>query len=246
MLNTAAIQSRRISIEDAQIKEYKPGVWQCHYCVKRFNNENVFMRHNCEQKRRAEEIGSPSGIAAYSFFELWLRLRKFKSQSREAFMASKYYRAFLKFALMVPAAGITKPETYVKLMLDNGITPDLWCRDACYKIYLDWVDRIADPLEQVQSSIEVLMDIAEKEGVNYQDAIGHLGARKVLALIIQRKLSPWFLLHSVKVQQLLKSLPKDELKEYDKAINIGAWVERLEEQKQLRADIRHIISEIGL
>lgn len=204
------------------------------------------MRHNCEQKRRAEQIGSPAGQAAYSYFELWLRLRKFKSQSRDAFLASKYYRSFLKFAEMVPLAGITKPESYVRLMLDQGITPDLWCRDACYKIYLDWVDRLADPLEQVQSSIEVLMDIAEKEEINYQDSITHLGSRRVLALITQRKLSPWFLLHSVKVQQLLKSLPKDELKEYDKAINIGAWVERLEEQKQLRADIRHIISEIGL
>lgn len=204
------------------------------------------MRHQCEQKRRAEEIGSVTGQAAYSFFELWLRLRKFKSQTREAFMASKYYRSFLKFAAMVPIAGITKPESYVRLMLDNGLTPDLWCRDACYKIYLDWVDRLADPLEQVQSSIEVLMDLSEKEGINYQDSITHLGSRRILALITQRKLSPWFLLHSTKVQQLLKSLPKDELKEYDRAINIGAWVERLEQQQELRADIRHIISEIGL
>ena len=131
-------------------------------------------------------------------------------------------------------------------MVDAGITPDLWCRDACYKMYLDWVDKLEDPYEQVQSSIECLIDIAEKEGVDYRNIITHLGSQQILKLITQRKLSPWYLLHSSKVQALLKSLDKEELKNYDAAINIGAWVERLAEQESIRASIRHIIKEIDL
>jgi hypothetical protein len=246
MLNQEAIDSRRVSIEDAQIKQYKPGVWQCHYCVKRFGSEAVFMRHNCEQKRRAQEIASPNGQAAYGYFTTWLKARKFKAQAVEAFMSSRYYRAFLKFAAMVVAAGISKPDRYVILMLENGITPDLWCRDACYKIYLDWMDKQEDPLEQVQSSVECLIDLAEKEGVDYREVLSHLGAQKVLDLIMKRKLSPWFLLHSTAVQKFLKTVDKEQLKNFDRAVNVAAWVERLEEHQHLRADIKHIIAEVGL
>jgi hypothetical protein len=246
MLNQEAINERRISIEDAEIKQYRPGVWQCHFCMKRFSIEAAFMRHHCEQKRRAQEIRSPAGQAGLIFYNQWLKHKKFKEQQADAFMASKYYRSFLKFAEMVPVAGISRPDRYVQLMVDAGITPDLWCRDACYKIYLDWMDKQEDPLVQVQSSIECLMDAAEKEGVDYRQIVSHLGSQKILSLISQRKLSPWFLLHSSSVQTMLKALPREELKAFDKAINIGAWVDRLSEHQHLRADIRHIITEVGL
>jgi len=204
------------------------------------------MKHYCEQKKRAEEITSPAGQASYGYFEHWMKARKFRSQTREAFMASKYYRSFMRFANLVITAGISKPLKYIELMVEHGITPELWHRDACYKIYLDWVDRLSDPFEQVKDSIELLMDLAEKEGVDYRKILEHLGSQKILSLILQRKLSPWFLLHSSAMQRLLKTLDPSELKSFDQAVNIGAWVDRLQEQQQLRQDIRAIISELEL
>lgn len=248
MLDEAAISARRISADDAEVaSSYKRGVWQCHYCVKRFGSEAVFMRHTCEPKRRAQEITNPKGQAAFSYYNLWLKHKKFKAQTIDAFMQSRYYRSFLKFAEMVVAAGISKPERYVKLMCDiDNITPDLWCREQSYRVYLDWMDKQEDPLAQVQSSIECLMDLAEKEEVDYRIIIEHLGAQRILGLITQRQLSPWFLLHSSKLQALLKTLDAESLKAFDRAINIGAWVERLKEHQHLRKDILHIVKEVDL
>jgi hypothetical protein len=246
LINDRAVANRRISVDDANLDAGRPGVFLCHYCAKRMTSEAVFMRHECEQKKRAREIASPLGQAAYSYYDAWMKAKKFKSQSMDAFMASRYYRAMLKFAEMVIAAGIQKPIQYIKLMVDASITPDLWCREQCYKMYLDWVDHQEDPLEQVQSSIVCLMDLAEAEGVNYRNVIEHIGGQKVLQLIAQRKLSPWFLLHSTAVQNMLKGLDKEQLRAFDKAVNVSAWVERLQENKDIRADIRHIISGIGL
>jgi len=140
MLNQAAIENRRVSLEESQVKQYKPGVWQCHYCVRRFTSETVFTRHMCEQKRRAHEIASPTGQAAWGLFNKWMKQRKFKEQSAAAFVDSRYYRAFLKFANFVVATGISKPQRFIQIMAEANITPDLWCRDACYKMYLDWID----------------------------------------------------------------------------------------------------------
>jgi hypothetical protein len=246
MLNQAAIENRRVSLEESQVKQYKPGVWQCHYCVRRFTSETVFTRHMCEQKRRAHEIASPTGQAAWGLFNKWMKQRKFKEQSAAAFVDSRYYRAFLKFANFVVATGISKPQRFIQIMAEANITPDLWCRDACYKMYLDWIDKIEDPFEQVKSSIECLIDIASKEEVDYRTSFEHLGKQRILQLIVQRKLSPWFLLHSTKFQMMLKSMDKEDLKAFNQAINIGAWVDRLEEHKQIRDDIRFIIKEIEL
>jgi hypothetical protein len=246
LLNQDAINDRRISVEDANLTPGKPGVFLCHYCTRRFGNESIFMRHECEQKKRAYEIASPVGQAGFIHYTAWMKLKKFKAQSIDAFMSSRYYRAFLRFAEMVITAGISKPERYIQLMVDGGITPDLWHRDQCYKMYLDWMDNQEDPLSQVASSIMCLMDLAEKEEVDYRKIVEHLGAQRILSLIGQRKLSPWFLLHSSAVQAFLKGLDPEHLKNFDRAINIGAWVERLQENKDIRAEIKQVITEVGL
>jgi hypothetical protein len=246
LFNQNAINDRRISVDEAELTPGKPGVFLCHYCTRKFSNESIFMRHQCEQKKRAYEIANPVGQAAFIHYTNWMKAKKFKAQSIDAFMASRYYRAFLRFAEMVMNAGIGKPERYIHLMVDAGITPDLWHRDQCYKMYLDWMDNQEDPLDQVAASIMCLMDLAEKEEVDYKKVIEHLGAQRILSLIGQRKLSPWFLLHSQAVQTFLKGLDPEHLKNFDRAINISAWVERLQEHKTIRNDIRKIITEVGL
>ncbi len=205
------------------------------------------MRHLCEQKKRAQLMASPTGQAAFGYYTTWMRLKKFKAQSRDAFMASRYYRSFISFTEMVVSAGILNPEQYIQLMIEhNNITPDLWCRPQCYRIYLDWVDHQQNPMQQVQQSIEVLIGIAEKEGVDYRGIIAHLGSQKILGLIHQRKLSPWFLFHSAKVAELVRSLTKEEQNVYNNAINIAVWVDKLKENQKLREEIKGIIKEIEL
>ena len=250
MIDQKAIDERRISIEDSEIAEprtYKRAVWYCHYCTRKFASENIFTRHFCEEKRRSEEIKSPLGQAAFSYFTIWMKARKHKEQKIEAFLESRYYKSFIRFASMVIAAGISNPEKYIRLMVDaSSITPDLWCREQCYKIYLDWMDKQDNPMEQVESSISCIMDLADRDSVPYEKVIEFLGPQRILKLIQQRRLSPWYLLHSDQVKTMLKSLDQTSLKSFDQAINISAWVERLKEHGAIRKDIIEIIKELKL
>lgn len=247
MLNVEAIADRRISVEDANIVQtQKPGLWLCHYCAKRFTNEIIFERHTCKEKVRAKELASPMGQAAYQHYLTWMRVRKFKMQSIDAFAASRYYKQFLKFAEMVASAGISKPDRYIEIMLEAGITPDLWCREQCYTMYLDYMDTREKPIDQVIDSIQCLMDIADREGVAYGTIISHLGPQRVLSLITQRKVSPWFLFHSTTSQELIRSLSVEEKKAYDKIIKFSAWATRLQQHAAIREEIRSIVKEVGL
>lgn len=247
MLDLEAIADRRVSLEDANIiQTQKQGHWLCHYCAKRFTNEMVFERHACKEKARAQELASPSGQAAYQFYLTWMRVRKFKSQSIDAFAASRYYKQFIKFAKMVASAGISKPERYIELMVDGGITPDLWTREQCYTMYLDYMDTREKPIDQVVGSIQCLMDLADAEGIAYANIVNHLGPQKLLNLISQRKVSPWFLFHSVSAQELIRSLTAEEKKAYDKIIKFAAWAERLQQHASIREEIKTIVKEVGM
>jgi hypothetical protein len=247
MLNPDAIAERRISLEEADIRvANKQGHWLCHYCAKRFTNEMVFMRHVCKEKTRAQEIASPAGQAAYSFYCEWMRQKKFKTQTVEAFTNSRYYKAFVNFAKMVAKAGISKPDRYIELMVDGSITPDLWCREQCYSTYLDYMDTREKPLDQVAASIQCLMDLADSQGVEYSKIIAHLGVQGTLQLIVQRKLSPWFLFHSSTAQELIRTLTIEEKKAYDQVIKFSMWAERLQENAAIREEIKSIVREVGL
>lgn len=243
LINLDAVSSRRIQLEDASIIEPKKGNWLCHYCSRRFVNEFIFERHTCKEKQRAKEIASPLGQAAYGYYNTWMKIRKFKEQSVDAFMSSRYYKAFVRFANMVPTAGITDPEQYIKLMNQFQRTPDMWHRNAEYKLYLDWFDKIQSPLDQVADSIKFLMDIADKEGVDYTQIIPHLGVSRLILYINKKQLSPWFLLNSSAVFSYLKSIPKDHLTEFDRSISVSTWHAKFEENPVEREKIRSLIKD---
>lgn len=246
MLNAEQIAARRVAIEDAEINLGKKSNWHCHYCNRRFTNEGTFMKHFCEPKRRAQELMSPIGQAAFGYYRDWMRLRKFSQQGAAAFLESKYYRAFINFAQLVVNANIANPEKYIQLMIAGEIQPVLWCRDSAYSIYIDWSDKLSDPLEQVQQSVNYLFDICDKDGVAIENIFQHLGAQEILSLIRQRRLSPWFLFCSPKFGAFLKTMDKSQLSVLNAIINSSYWGERFQKEQSTVTTIKDVIKEIGL
>ncbi len=246
ILDEASIAERRVSLEDANLRAMTKGNFMCHFCGKRFKSETLFMKHHCEQKRRQQELHSPLGQAAFGYYRTWMRLRGFREQSSNAFLDSKSYRAFIKFAHLVVDANIGQPERYVQLMVEGQIQPPLWCSPNVYQLYINWIDTQQNPIEQVQASINVLMDIAEKEGIDYRQVLQHIGSQRILQLINQRQLSPWFLFHSATFSELLQSVSTEEQRVFYRALNAPLWVDKLQESTSIREDIKLIVRGVEL
>lgn len=246
LLDDAQIAARRIPIETAEINLGRDRNWQCHYCSGRFASETTFLKHHCEAKRRAQEVMSPLGMAAHGYYREWMRVRKYSQPNAAAFLESKYYRAFINFAQMVQDANIAKPEKYIALMAEANILPILWCRDATYTIYLDWADRVNDPLDQVQESINYLLDICEQENVLLQNVFSHLGANRVLSLIRQRRLSPWLLFCAGTFGHFLKSLDRTQLSAFNTVVTASYWAAKFEREQDTVGSIKSIARELGL
>jgi hypothetical protein len=246
LLNEEEIAARRIPLEDAEVKVAKHGNWHCHYCDHRFTNEGTFMKHHCEPKRRAQELSSPLGQAAYGYYRDWMKLRRFSQPGAAAFMESKYYRSFINFSQLVISANISRPDKYMEIMVAGEILPVLWCRDSAYALYLDWADKLSDPLDQVQDSINYLLDICERESVELKNIFTHLGVQRVLSLIRQRRLSPWFLFCSSAFGTLLRTLDKSELIAFNGVVNAAYWGNRFQTEKATVESVKMIIRELGL
>jgi hypothetical protein len=246
LLNKEQITARRVPLDESLLTVSKRKNWYCDYCSRHFSGEMTFMKHYCEPKRRIQELASPLGQAAYSYYREWMRLKKYSQPGSSAFLESKYYRAFVNFAELVIKANIPSPDKYIQLMVEGDIMPVLWCRDSAYAIYIEWVDKKSNPIEQVQNTVNYLFDIAEKEGVNIKDIFEHLGIPEIISLVRQRKLTPWFLFCSAKFGAVLKKMDKDQLSAFNAVINSSFWAEKFQKNKNIIEDIKLIANEVGL
>jgi hypothetical protein len=246
LLNEAEIAARRIPLEDSIVRPGKAKNWYCNHCSQYFSGEMTFMRHHCEPRRRAQELSSPLGQAAYGYYREWMKLKRFSQPSSAAFMESKYYRSFINFAQLVIDANISNPEKYMQLMVQGEILPVLWSRDSAYGLYLEWVDKLADPLDQVSESINYLFDVAEKEGVEVKDVFDHLGSSRIIPLIRSRRLTPWLLFCSQRFGKLLKTLSSEELKVFNTVVNSSFWAAKFQSNPTVIENVKIIAAEVGL
>lgn len=233
---------RRVQRKDA---EYKPE-WKCEYCGKVLANETYFMKHSCREKERTLELATPIGQAAYMFYCDWMKAYKRKAPSIDTFGTSRYYTSFVEFAKHVKKLNIGEPSKFLEIMCSKDISPALWRRDQCYSMYLEWMDKKQDPLEQVKNSIEELIDLAEREETDLSNIFIHLGVRRISELIRLRKLSPWFLFCSRKFGEYLKAVSRDESMELSSIINPVYWTAKLQERRELVKEIMQINTEMGL
>jgi len=246
LLNPEQIAARRIPLEDAEVKLSSQSKWHCSFCNKRFAGETAFMRHFCEPRRRSEELKSPLGQAAYGYYREWMKLKRFSQPGAAAFMESKFYRQFINFAQLVIDANISRPEKFIELMVEADVNPSLWCREQCYAIYLEWTDKLSDPLDQVQESINYLLDLGEKEGVELTEIFSHLGPQRVLSLVRQRRLTPWLLFCSPSFGKLLKTLDHSQLTVFNNIVQASYWGTRFQKEKATINSIKLIVKEVGL
>lgn len=247
LLDKEQIAKRRIPLEDSMvIASSKQGNWLCGHCNQRFHSETRYMKHVCEPKRRAGEIKSPLGQAAYNYYREWMRLKHFNAPNISAFVESKFYRSFINFAQLVIDANISRPEKFMELMVEADVLPILWCREQCYSIYLEWMDKLHDPLDQVQDSINYLMDICEREEMKLGEVFEKLGAQRVLSLVRQRRLSPWLLFCAPSFGRFLKTIDKEQLKVFNTVVNAQFWSNRFQQERATIENIKTIVKGIGL
>ena len=96
--------------------------YKCKYCDKEFRKESSLAVHLCEVKRRwkeERETGVQFGLQAYlRFYEMTQGSAKMKSYAD--FVASPYYRAFVKFGRHMVAIRAVNPKVFIDWVIKEN------------------------------------------------------------------------------------------------------------------------------
>jgi len=220
--------------------------YECNYCFKTFVREASFMKHKCPQMERADDLKTPEGMAAYDMYSQWMRNYNRKVPPIETFSTSRYFKSFLNFVDRARKLNLPSTEQYIKLMSDKQISPMMWCKDECYSLYLEWIDRKSDPLDQAVNTVDTLYKIAEAAEMPVQRVFSVVNHREVMHLIRQRQLSPWLLLCSSQFKAFLAALSGPEREELMNLIGYNYWAEKFQANPKVVDHMKMIAKELGI
>ena len=246
ILNEEEIKARRVPIEEVELSLGKSQKWICHYCEKGFSSETMYMRHSCREKEKSMTLASPLGQAAYIHYCDWMRMQKYSQPSTQAFLSSKYFSSFVKFAELVKTAGISKSERYIQLMIDSQVLPPLWHRAQCYSLYVEYMDKLVPPDQQVLDSINELTRIAEIKEIDVAHVFSSLTPNEVFDLFRKRKLSPWYAFLSKNFANRLKEFSKEDRKILEIIINKEYWVSTFNNNPEMVVELKNLIADLGI
>lgn len=180
----------------------------CKFCQKSFAYESKFREHECKQMKRHLEIQTPIGQAAWSYYQFWMRTQhRHISSGITSFLDSKYYISFVKFAKFVQKISLPDVNLYIKLMVQKTMPPPLWMSDEIYAVYLDHLDKKLTPSQHAEISINTLFAYAKKNGLDESEVdqiFDILHPNDLIAMLRERRLSPWLLLQSKSFARMLR------------------------------------------
>ena len=221
--------------------------FRCKFCGLGFKLEDRYLKHKCRAMERDEEIRTPVGMAALSYYQLWMKEQKRAVPNVEAFLNSKLYTSFVKFAKFAQETDIPNAEQYIKFMIRKDIHPTIWTNDQIYSEYLQWLDRGRDPKAQAQYTVDYLFKVAEALDCDVGDIFNFVRVPDVITMLRKRLLSPWILLPSTKFREFIKTKATPEQRQViEVIIKPKAWAEKIKKNPQTVEYMKKIVHELKL
>lgn len=220
--------------------------FKCRYCGKQFVREHHYLNHKCKEMQRDEELRTPNGQAALTYYQLWMRTMKRNPPTAAAFLTSRFYRTFMNFVEFSKTVDLPKPDKFIWLMVTKNYQPTLWTTDDAYVMYLEYLDRKVPPLEQASMSIDTLIKVADRCNVEIDAVFTVMSVQDVIHMLRTRRLSAWLLLFSKKFKQMYKTATLEQQLILDNLVRPEYWEDKILDNAEDVKTIKMLIEEMGI
>ena len=221
--------------------------FECSFCHTKFVTEDRYLKHHCKQMQRDEEFRTTTGQAAWLFYQNWMKAYKRMVPSAQSFLKSKYYQSFFRFAQHVKKLNIPDVDAFIALMKEKDISPTIWTNDQVYALYLEYLDRRASPTSQAKITIDTLFKIAEIAECDVGEIFDVLQPNEVIALLRERRLSPWILLFSHNFKEFLIHKASDEQRIImESIIRPHYWADKFKKNPNAVEMMKQYVEELGI
>ena len=225
----------------------REAIFKCNHCGHSFVHEDRLLKHKCKQMIRKEEFQTPLGQAAWLYYQTWMKVNHKLPQSAKAFLHSKFYNAFMRFAKFCKETRIPDPETYIRYMIDLDADPRMWTNNEIYASFIEHMDKHVPAVKNAKITIETLFNVAEDMGCDVNDVFDNIDPNDLIQLLIQRKISPWLLLVSSKFKNMYRTRMTQEQKMLLETIVIPKiWAKKLKDNPDDVEKIEKFVKALGL
>lgn len=220
---------------------------ECKFCLTKFLSEAKFRKHECILMKRDKAMRSPSGIAAYNFYDIWMKAKGYAVRNKMQFMESKYFNIFMKFTTFSRQVALPGMETFIKYMVELDIDPKDWCQDIVYDHYMKHFDKLFSPEEQFEISQDTMAELSKILECKIDEVFLYIDPGSLLQIVQAKKLSPWFLLCSHKFRSFVKSeLTMEQQIFLEKYIEPKKWRNILKEDQNRILSFEKKVRKLGL
>ena len=220
--------------------------FECGFCHKQYVREDAYMKHECKQMLRAEEIKTVTGQVAYSYYGKWMKMNRRKTPTIDVFTTSRFYSSFIKFVEYVKRVSIVDVDVFLQLMVERDLSPTLWTNDKVYVLYLEYLDRRIGPIRHATNTINTFFKISDAASCPVSEIFENIHPGEVTQLIRQRRLSPWLLLNSKKFMTAFNGYSPDHKAVIEDLIRPVFWKLRFSKHPETVSIMRKYIKELEL
>jgi len=230
--------------------QLKPS-YKCRYCDKEFRKESSLAVHLCEQKRRwqeEKETGVQFGLRAYlRFFELTQGSAKMKSYTD--FVASPYYRAFVKFGRHIVGIRAVNPKMFTEWVIKENKKLDHWTHEKVYLEYLKGYMRkeaVQDALERALKEMQDYADEHQEFKNGFSDYFRFGSPNRICHHIANGRVSPWIVFNCTSGIAFLDQLSDEQIGLVLPWIDPDYWQQKFRDYVADTEWIKQILKEANL
>ena len=225
--------------------------YKCKYCDKEFRKESSLAVHLCEQKRRWQEereTGVQFGLQAYlRFYELTQGSAKMKSYTD--FVASPYYRAFVKFGRHMVGIRAVNPRMFIDYVIKENKKLDHWTHE---KVYLEYLrnymrkEAVQDALERALKEMQDYADEHQEFKNGFNDYFRFGSPNRICHHISNGRVSPWIVFNCASGIAFLDQLNDEQIGLVLPWIDPDYWQQKFRDYVADTEWIKQILKEANL
>jgi hypothetical protein len=197
--------------------------------------------------KREKQFQEAIGQTAWIFYQKWLRSYNKVANNAKAFINSRYFNSFMKFAELAKNSKLPDTDAFVAVMREHDISPTIWTREEVYNLYLEHLDKKLSPERHAEITINTLFNHAEEFNVDVSDIFDTLTPNDVIKLVRERRLSPWILLNSGKFGDFFVNQTNAEQRIIlETMIRPAFWQKKFNEDPQSVEQMKTYVEELKL
>ena len=214
--------------------------FRCPYCNKAYARESWYRKHDCEKRRRFEQIHKMDFRRGLRLFSHWRRQfeRRGKEITAEKFINHWMYNSFMNLVKFTSDNWVITSIRYLDFLIHFRIAEAKWTNEETLKTYREYIRRNEDPISQSKITFDAINSWCNTNSVDRREFFAKIPPGTALKMVATNQISPWVLFGYDRARDLLTRVNDDWLCTVNEYINNKYWIDKITDSEDMQRSIQ--------